>query len=84
MEEVRDWVKKWFIENGNVESSLLEEKQEENYLDAGFIDSFTFIGLIADIEEHFGISFENDQFEDRKFATLNGLIEIIFGMVVKA
>ncbi len=83
MEEIRDWVKKWFIENGNVDGNLLEMKQEENYLDAGFIDSFTFIGLIADIEENFDICFENNQFEDRKFATLNGLVEIISGMVKK-
>ncbi|MBQ3035474.1 MAG: acyl carrier protein [Lachnospiraceae bacterium] len=81
MNTKKEWLLKWFEENGTVDRNTLENNLDVNYLDAGYIDSFVFISLIGDIEEEFGISFENEQFMDRSFATINGLDEILNKMV---
>lgn len=79
--DIREWILEWFAENGSVDREVLEANMDENYLNAGYIDSFVFISLIADIEEEFEVEFDNDQFTERSFATLNGLIEILDSMV---
>lgn len=71
----------WFESNATVDRATLEQNTDVNYLDAGYIDSFVFISLIGDIEGEFGISFDNEQFMDRGFATINGLAEILDKMV---
>lgn len=77
METKREWLIEWFESNATVDRATLEKNLDVNYLDAGYIDSFVFISLIGDIEEKFGISFNNEQFMDRSFATINGLAEIL-------
>lgn len=78
---IKEWILEWFEENATVDRTVLETNMDENYLTAGYIDSFVFISLIADIEEEFEVEFDNDQFTERSFATLNGLIEILDSMV---
>ena len=80
METTREWIIQWFLANANADEKTLRESVEENYFDKGLIDSFTFISLIADIEETFSIEFDNDQFIDRKFATVAGLTDIVDGL----
>ena len=77
MEAISEWIVQWFLENANADEKTLRKSMEENYFDKGFIDSFTFISLIAQIEEAFAIEFDNDQFIDRKFATVTGLADIV-------
>jgi len=50
---------------------------QENYFLKGWIDSLKFIELISDIENEFQISFSNNEFQDRTFSTVEGLIKII-------
>ncbi len=78
---IREWVLAWFEENGSVGREVLEANPDENYFNAGYIDSFVFISLIDDIEDEFGVEFDNDQFTDRSFATINGLVAILEEMV---
>lgn len=77
MEAISEWIVQWFLKNANADEMALRENMEENYFDKGFIDSFTFISLIAEAEETYAIEFDNDQFIDRKFATVTGLADII-------
>ena len=77
MEETRNWLIQWFVDNANGDEKTLRENMAENYFDKGFIDSFTFISLIAEIEENFQIEFDNEQFADRSFATVAGLAQMI-------
>lgn len=79
MEEIREWIINWFEKNSTATRNDIESKQEENYFNTGWIDSFAFINFISDIEENFKISFSNDEFQDRDFATINGLVKIIKG-----
>ena len=57
----------------------ISKKLGENYFENGWLDSLKFIELINDVEQEFEILFSNDEFQNRKFATINGLKEIITG-----
>lgn len=47
------------------------------YLEAGVLDSLGLIDLVTEIESRFGIRFENEDFEDDRFRTVGGLIDMI-------
>jgi acyl carrier protein len=74
---IKSWIVNWFIKNSNIEENKIHQSLSSNYLSDGWIDSFRFISFITDIEEHFSITFSNDEFQDRSFATIQGLSEII-------
>ena len=71
------WLVEWFSTKGAMEKSAGTEVETVNMFDAGWIDSFGVIDLITDIENHFGIRFSEQHFQDRRFPTLGGLSEII-------
>ncbi len=71
------WILKWFQDNANVLENEINKDRDENYFMKGWIDSLKFISFISDIENKFNISFSNDEFQDRKFATINGIIQIL-------
>lgn len=81
--DTKEWIIKWFETNTGSEKKELIGDCEVNYINAGYIDSFVFITLIGDIEEKFKIEFSNEQFLDRSFLTINGLVKIIESMVKK-
>ena len=73
----KSWIIQWFVNNSNLSENEINENLEENYLIKGWIDSLKFISFISDIENEFKISFSNDEFQNRKFATVNGIVKII-------
>lgn len=75
--EIEDWIIGWFEKKTDMNHQELISKMDESYLESGWIDSFQFISLISDCEEHFNLTFANDQFQDRDFATINGLSNVI-------
>jgi acyl carrier protein len=74
---LKSWIIQWFLDNSNLSGKEIEENLDENYLIKGWIDSLKFISFINDVENEFQISFSNDEFQNRKFATVNGLTKII-------
>lgn len=72
-----EWLLSWFQQRRSVPGHTLEDKLQVNYFEAGLIDSFGVIELIAEIEEHFGIFFSENHFQNRGFATIGGLSTII-------
>lgn len=76
-EDIMNWLMDWFKTNSINGDAEIENLISTSYFDAGLIDSFIFIQLIADIEEKYHIEFGNEQFEDRNFSTIEGLAEII-------
>jgi acyl carrier protein len=82
-DNIADWIKTWFMDNAKLSLDELQSKQDSNYFDLGWIDSFQFIKLITDIEEHFKISFSNDEFQDRSFSSYSGLSRIIKSKINK-
>lgn len=68
---IEAWLQDWFAGRG------ARPQRDENYFDAGAIDSFGVILLIEAVEKHFEIAFRQRDFQDRRFATIAGLTEII-------
>ena len=58
-------------------SDVPEDCGDKNIFEIGLIDSLGVILLIEDIETHFEIRFDEIDFQDRRFPTINGLSEII-------
>lgn len=77
--DAREWLIEWFNSETTVSESILREQVDADYLKQGWIDSMQFIGMISSIEAEFDIEFSNDEFQDRSFATIDGLAELIAG-----
>jgi D-alanine--poly(phosphoribitol) ligase subunit 2 len=75
--DTKSWLFVWFEKNTSAKNEEISNNSDKNYFNNGWLDSLKFIELINDIEEKFQISFSNDEFQNRKFATINGLMEII-------
>lgn len=74
---VKEWIVKWFEENGNVSMEELKQNADKNYVEEGFVDSFGFITLIGACEEEFSIRFSDQDFEGEEIFTIQGLAELI-------
>ena len=68
-----NWLKIWFSKKNKIS----EPDVQSNYFNAGLIDSLDIIDLITSVETEFAITFESSHFQDRRFATIKGLAEII-------
>lgn len=75
--DVKTWIIEWLNENTVVKEDEIKSGLHDNYFEKGWIDSFQFISFISDIEERFNFNFSNDEFQDRNFSTVEGLVKII-------
>jgi acyl carrier protein len=73
----QDWLIEWFDQQTVVDKHTLRSNADVDYLQEGWVDSMQFIGLIASIEYEFDIEFSNDEFQNRSFATISGLAQMI-------
>ena len=73
MKEAHTWLAAWFA--GRAPDVILAD--EENFFEAEAIDSFSVIELIEEAEQKFRIRFVELDFQDRRFASIRGLAEII-------
>lgn len=48
-----------------------------NYFEAGLIDSLAVVGLVGELEDAFGVRFEDRHYQDPRFSTIGGLGEIV-------
>ncbi len=75
--DIREWGIEWFTANSTASRKEIEENTACNYFQKRYMDSFGFIWFINALEEKFGVIFDNEQFEDREFATIDGLVKIL-------
>ncbi|MCL1918698.1 MAG: acyl carrier protein [Peptococcaceae bacterium] len=73
----KDWIVQWFSQQSSIPWTEIEQTTDQNYFDLGYIDSFGFISFLSDLEDQLDFSFDNAQFEDRRFVTIDGLCQII-------
>lgn len=73
----KNWITNWFIQNTNTQKNEIAKNTNQDYFIKSWIDSLKFILLISDMEEHFQITFSNDEFQNRAFSTIDGLAKII-------
>ena len=71
------WVVNWFESNTNATNKELLNSTDKNYFETGWLDSFKFVSFIMDVENNFNINFSNDEFQDRNFSTIIGLVDIV-------
>jgi len=70
-----EWLIRWF-ETRYPEGGQISDLTE-NYFDTARVDSMGIMDLVLDIEGQFGIKFNERHFQDRRFATIQGLSEMI-------
>jgi len=73
MNVYEEWLTAWFDRR----SPLVELTPETNFFTADAIDSFGVIELIEEIEEQFSVTFVQEDFQDPRFVTIQGLAELI-------
>ena len=71
--EYKQYLIKWFQNKTNND----DLDHHGNYMNLGYIDSLEIILLIEEIESEFKISFDQNDFQNRKFSNINGLAELI-------
>lgn len=76
MSEDFSWLSQWFVNRGAI-TDTAQARPETNYFEAEWIDSFGVLELIAMVEEHRSIRFDEEHFRDRRFVTVGGLAEMI-------
>lgn len=79
----KEWLSAWFKARGTLSGDGLLDGVGRNYFDQGLVDSLGVIELITDIESHFGVAFTEKHFQDRRFSTVDGLVEIIQSLKTK-
>jgi acyl carrier protein len=80
---IKDWLIKWFEKNSDLTKEEIVNNVSDDYLAKGWIDSFKFVSFVTEIEEEFKITFSTDEFQNRAFATLEGLGKIIEARIEK-
>lgn len=75
--DIRAWIIEWFKKETGESDDEIRGKTSQNYFENGWMDSFRFIDFITTVEEKYEISFDNDEFQDRSFSTINGVIDNI-------
>ena len=74
--DARQWIVAWF-EGHAAGAESVETHTGENYFDQGWLDSLSFVTFVADLEAHFDIQFSIDEFQNRSFATIDGVASIV-------
>ncbi|WFE89354.1 acyl carrier protein [Roseibium porphyridii] len=74
------WLINWFREQNPLLASRTDQEMEAaDFFAAEYIDSFGVIMLIEAAEQEFGISFDEDDFQNRDFSKVSGLADLIQG-----
>ncbi len=77
MSAEKSWIVEWFASNTGASVDALLAGSERSYFEQGWMDSFTFIRFITELEEAQSIRFKNDDFQDRSFSTIDGLAAMV-------
>jgi len=62
---------------GKTKKNKVDIKRNVNYFKEDYIDSVGVFDLISALESRFNFEFNNDDFQDRDFVTIEGLSKII-------
>ena len=75
-EQVCQWLCDWFASRGKVKGDAAA-RLHVDYFEAGLLTSLEVIEFVSEIEEHFGVSFSEQDFQDPRFVTIAGLAELV-------
>ena len=70
---IQDWIIKWI--NNHQSNEIIDKKVDLSA--AAIVDSFKIFILINEIEKRFKIKFNDDDFKQKNFRSIDGLVKII-------
>ncbi len=73
----KQWIVDWFIQNTHATQEDILAHLDDNYFEAGWMDSLKFIGFLTALEDNFNVEFDNSAFQDRAFSSISGLAKMI-------
>lgn len=73
MNNYQAWLTEWF----HSREPLITLTPEANFFVVGAIDSFGVIELIEEIEETYSVKFTQEEFQDPRFVSIQGLAELL-------
>jgi acyl carrier protein len=76
-ENVQAWLKDWFVRRGKIGKQVSEPSLNTDYFEAGWLSSMEVVEFVTDIEQEFGMQFSDDDLQDPRFVTIDGLAELI-------
>ena len=74
---VQRWIIDWFESRAKTVKQASESLLDVDYFEAGWLTSMEVVEFITETEQTFGILFSDDDMQDSRFATINGLTELI-------
>ncbi len=72
-----DWLLDWLSNRTTLPAKGREELVLTDFFEAGWVDSFGIMELIAEIERRFGVVFTAEHFERKSFFNIAGLAKLI-------
>lgn len=83
MNNIEENLINWFSLKTQLSQDEIQNQKDNNYFEMQWIDSFTFLEFIVFLEKTYNISFSNDEFQNKDFANITGLAQIIKGKITK-
>lgn len=77
MDHIQTWIIDWFESRTKTAKQASESLLTVDYFEAGWLTSMEVVEFITEIEQTFGMQFSDDDMQDPRFATINGLTELI-------
>ena len=75
--DIKEWLIDWFTKHSSLDAEGIKAVSTANYMEAGMIDSFSFVMLISDIDDEYGVAFTNEDFLNPDFMNIDGLAKMI-------
>ncbi|HTU41124.1 MAG TPA: acyl carrier protein [Candidatus Aquilonibacter sp.] len=81
MSHVQDWLTSWFVARSKIRGEVVEISartiRTTDYFDAGWLTSMEVVEFVTEIEQQFDMQFSENDLQDPRFVTINGLAELI-------
>ncbi|OIQ50056.1 D-alanine--poly(phosphoribitol) ligase subunit 2 [Pseudodesulfovibrio hydrargyri] len=77
MENLQDYIAKWLGDMGGPKGLPERPALDDDYFQAGYIDSMGIMDLVLELEGEFGFTFRESDFQLREFSTVIGLAAIV-------
>lgn len=74
---IKENILQYFIERDKNQAIDFDNILTFNYMDNHFFTSIEFIQMIADLEDTFGIAFDDAHLKNQQFAVVGGLIKMV-------
>lgn len=75
---IQQWLTAWFAARSKSgKDAMGDGLREINYFDSGWLSSMEVVEFVTEIEQKFDMQFSETDLQDSRFATINGLAELI-------